>query len=74
VLPKRLMLRGFIVMDHFNLLGQFLKEAGPWVQSGELKYRETVVDGIENMPGAFIGLLEGENIGKMLVRVGPDPD
>ena len=44
------------------------------MKSGELKYRETIVDGIENMPEAFIGLLEGENIGKMLVRVGPDAD
>ena len=73
VLPNRLTIRGFIVLDHFGLLGQFLAEAGPWVQAGELKYRETIVDGIENMPGAFMGLLEGENIGKMLVRVGPDP-
>jgi len=43
------------------------------VRSGELGYRETVVDGIENMPQAFIGLMEGQNTGKMLVRVGPDP-
>ena len=40
---------------------------------GQLRYRETIVDGIERMPEAFIGLLQGENIGKMLVRVGPDP-
>ncbi len=74
VLPNRLTIRGFIVLDHFGLLAQFLGEAGPWVQAGDLRYRETIVDGIENMPGAFMGLLEGENIGKMLVRVGPDPE
>ncbi len=74
VLPNRLTIRGFIVLDHFGLLKQFTAEAGPWVKSGELKYRETIVDGIERMPDAFIGLLEGENIGKMLVRVGPDPE
>jgi len=46
---------------------------GGYVASGELRYRETVVDGIERMPEAFIGLLRGDNTGKMLVRVGPDP-
>ena len=42
------------------------------MRDGEVRYRETVVEGIENAPGAFIGLLEGENVGKMLVRVGPE--
>ncbi len=72
VLVKRLMIRGFIVLDHYDLIGDFLREVGGWVSSGELRYQETVVDGIENMPAAFIGLLAGDNIGKMLVRVGPD--
>jgi NADPH-dependent curcumin reductase CurA len=45
---------------------------GPWVRDGAVRYRETIVDGIEEAPRAFIGLLEGENVGKMLVRVGPD--
>ena len=44
-----------------------------YVASGDLRYRETVLDGIERMPEAFIGLLRGDNMGKMLVRVGPDP-
>lgn len=73
VLPKRLTIRGFIVFDHGQLMKPFLEEVGAWVRSGELRYRETVVDGIERMPEAFIGLLRGDNIGKMLVRVGPDP-
>jgi len=72
-LPRRLTLRGFIVFDHGHLMKEFLAEVGGWVRSGELRYRETVLDGIERMPEAFIGLLAGENIGKMLVRVGPDP-
>jgi NADPH-dependent curcumin reductase CurA len=73
VLPLRLNIRGFIVFDHGHLMKDFLTEVGGWVRSGELRYRETVVDGIERMPAAFNGLLGGENIGKMLVRVGPDP-
>lgn len=70
VIPNRLTITGFLVLDHYDLLPDFIAEVGPWVASGELKYRETIVEGIENMPEAFIGLLAGENIGKMLVRVG----
>jgi NADPH-dependent curcumin reductase CurA len=73
VLPLRLSIRGFIVLDHFDLMRDFLAEVGAWVRSGELRYRETIVEGIEKMPSAFNGLLAGDNIGKMLVKVGPDP-
>ena len=69
VIPRRLTIRGFIVFDHYGLLKDFTAEVGAWVASGELKYRETIVEGIENMPAAFIGLLAGENIGKMLVKL-----
>ena len=50
-----------------------LADVAPWVRDGRVRYRETVVDGLENAPAAFIGLLAGENIGKMLVKVGPEP-
>ena len=50
----------------------FLAEAGPWFREGALTYRETVVDGLENVPAAFAGLFRGDNVGKMLVRVGAD--
>ena len=73
MLVRRLTLRGFIVFDHFGVHGEFVREVGAHVKSGELRYRETVREGIESMPGAFLGLLQGENVGKMLVRVGPDP-
>ena len=69
VLVNRLNIRGYIILDHYDRIRDFLTEVGPWVKSGELKYRETIVDGIENMPDAFIGLLRGDNVGKMLVRV-----
>jgi NADPH-dependent curcumin reductase CurA len=53
-------------------LSDFLRDMGAWVREGKVTYRETVVDGIENAPRAFMGLLQGENLGKMLVKVGPD--
>jgi NADPH-dependent curcumin reductase CurA len=71
VLVNRLTVRGFIITDHFDRLADFQREVGGYVKSGELRYRETIVDGLEHMPDAFIGLLRGENVGKMLVRVGP---
>jgi NADPH-dependent curcumin reductase CurA len=74
LLPKRLTVRGFIILDHYDLYPEFLSEVAPHVAAGEIRFLETVVDGIENMPGAFLGLLDGQNTGKMLVRVGPDPD
>jgi NADPH-dependent curcumin reductase CurA len=49
-----------------------MAEVGPWVRDGKVQYRETVLEGIDAIPRAFAGLFHGENIGKMLVRVGPD--
>jgi len=72
VVTKRLRIEGFIIRDHYDRFGEFVAEASEWVRDGRVRYRETVVDGIENAPKAFLGLLRGENIGKMLVKVGPD--
>jgi hypothetical protein len=72
VVTKRLRMQGFIVSDHNDRLPAFHGDMGAWVREGKVRYRETVVDGIENAPAAFIGLLQGENVGKMLVRVGRD--
>jgi NADPH-dependent curcumin reductase CurA len=69
VLRKRLMLRGFIVWDFAAKQGDFLREAGEWVRTGRLKYREDVADGLAQAPAAFLGLLHGKNFGKMLVRL-----
>jgi NADPH-dependent curcumin reductase len=69
VLRKRLLLRGFIVTDFAAKHGDFLREASEWVRTGRLKYREDIVEGIERAPAAFLGLLQGKNFGKMLVRV-----
>jgi NADPH-dependent curcumin reductase len=68
VLRKRLLLRGFIVSDFAARQADFLRQAGEWVRTGRLKYREDIVDGLEQAPAAFLGLLEGKNFGKLLVR------
>src|SRR5215468_7582791 len=69
VLRKRLLLRGFIVSDFAAKQADFLREAGEWVSSRRIKYREDVVEGLENAPSAFLGLLRGKNFGKMLVKL-----
>ncbi|HYI37705.1 MAG TPA: NADP-dependent oxidoreductase [Thermoleophilaceae bacterium] len=69
VLPKRLTIRGFIILDHFDRYRDFYTEVGPLVAEGKISYRETVVEGLENMPDAFLGLLDGQNTGKMLVKL-----
>ena len=67
-----LTLRGFIVSNHYDMLPDFNRDMAMWAKEGKMKWRETVVDGVENAPKAFIGLFKGENLGKMVVRVGPD--
>jgi NADPH-dependent curcumin reductase CurA len=71
-LANRLTIRGFIVSDHFDRLPDFLREMSAWYREGKIVDEETVVEGIENAPAAFMGLLRGENRGKMLVKIGPD--
>jgi NADPH-dependent curcumin reductase CurA len=69
LLVKRAMVRGFIVSDHNDRAPAFLQEVAPLVAQGRIKYREDIVDGLDNAPSAFIGLLEGKNFGKLIVRV-----
>jgi NADPH-dependent curcumin reductase CurA len=70
---NRVLLKGFIVSDHLDRMGDFLRECGGWLREGRLKHREDIVAGLEKAPEAFIGLLQGKNFGKLLVRVGEDP-
>jgi NADPH-dependent curcumin reductase len=70
ILRKSLTVRGFIQTEFVeSLMGEFLQRAPGWVRDGSLKYREHIVDGLENAPEAFIGMLEGKNFGKLLVRL-----
>jgi NADPH-dependent curcumin reductase CurA len=63
VLRKRLLLRGFIVWDFAAKEADFLRDVSEWIRTGRLKYREDIVDGLENAPAAFLGLLQGKNFG-----------
>lgn len=72
ILTRRLRVQGFIIFDHYDRLPAFHAEVAPMVASGQISYRETITDGLENAPEAFLGMLEGQNFGKQLVRVGPD--
>jgi len=72
ILVRRATIRGFIVSDHNDRAPAFLQEMTPLVRDGRIKYREDVVEGLDNAPAAFIGLLEGRNFGKLLVRVSPN--
>ncbi len=69
ILRKRLTFRGFIQRDFMALFPQFLDEMGAWLKEGRIAYREDFVDGLENAPRALIGLLRGENFGKVVVRL-----
>ena len=69
LLINRVKLQGFIVSDYASRSDHAMKELGGWISSGKIKYRETIANGIESAPRAFLGLLKGENIGKQLVKL-----
>jgi leukotriene B4 12-hydroxydehydrogenase/15-oxo-prostaglandin 13-reductase len=69
ILTNRIKVQGFIVSDRMELWPKALADLAGWVVAGKIKYRETVTEGLENAPKAFIGLLKGENFGKQLVRL-----
>jgi NADPH-dependent curcumin reductase CurA len=73
LLINRVLVKGFIISDHLDRMPDFLRDCAGWVREGRLRYREDVVAGLENAPAAFIGLLEGKNFGKLIVKVGEDP-
>ncbi|MDP2258954.1 MAG: NADP-dependent oxidoreductase [Caulobacter sp.] len=66
---KSLRLEGFIVSNSFQHLPEFLKDMSGWIQGGQIQWKETIDEGIENAPGAFLKLFKGENTGKMLVKL-----
>lgn len=69
VIAMRIRLQGFIYTDYLSKMGGFYSDMGGWIASGEVKSRDTVIEGLENTPLAFLGLFTGANTGKMLVRL-----
>lgn len=73
LLRKRIRMQGFIIVDHYgDRFDDFRRDMNEWVREGRVKLREDIIDGLENAPAAFIGLLEGRNFGKLVVRVADD--
>jgi NADPH-dependent curcumin reductase CurA len=70
--PKRIRLEGFEIADHLDLYPEFRENMGRWINEGRMHCEETIFDGIESAPKAFIELFNGGNLGKMLVRIGPE--
>lgn len=73
VLTRRVMIRGFLQFDFNSRFPDFLRDMGNWIRSGEVKYREDIVEGLDSAVVAFQGLLSGRNRGKLLIEVSPDP-
>jgi NADPH-dependent curcumin reductase CurA len=69
IIAARIRLQGFLVFDYHSRMDEFYRDMGGWLKSGAVKSRDTVVEGLEEMPDAFLGLFAGANVGKMLVRL-----
>ncbi|MEO7073344.1 MAG: NADP-dependent oxidoreductase [Rhodanobacter sp.] len=70
ILAQRIRMQGFIIFDDYGpRFGEFMQQMSPWVSAGKIKYREDIVDGLDQAPQAFIGMLSGSNFGKLVVRV-----
>ncbi len=73
LIARRLKMMGLLVGDWMSLRDDFVRDVSAWIRTGQLRYREDIVDGLENSVTAFQGLLQGRNFGKLLVRVTSDP-
>ena len=69
ILQRSLKVQGFIVSNYIDRVPAFIDDMVPWLEAGKIKYREDIVEGLENAPGAFLGLFSGKNFGKLVVKV-----
>jgi NADPH-dependent curcumin reductase CurA len=67
----RLKLQGFIWSDHNDILSEFNASMSKWINEGKIKWKENILEGLENAPKAFVSLFKGESIGRTLVKLGP---
>ncbi|MHB1092948.1 NADP-dependent oxidoreductase [Thiobacillus sp.] len=73
LLTKRIKMQGFIIFDDYgHRYGEFFTQMSEWLANSQIKFKEDIVEGLENAPQAFIGLLEGKNFGKLIVRISKD--
>jgi NADPH-dependent curcumin reductase CurA len=70
IVTRRLKIQGFIISDHEDHRPAFERDMARWLAEGKVRYRETVIEGIDRTPEAFLQLFSGDNIGKQIVRVG----
>ncbi len=73
ILTNRLKVQGFIILDRWARFSDFQNDVSGWIKKGDVRYKEDIVEGLENGPEAFIGLLTGKNFGKLIVQVSEDP-
>ncbi len=69
ILRRRIRMQGYIIFDHYQRMGEFYRQMSEWLKDGQVRYREEIVEGLERAPAALMGLLHGENFGKVVVRV-----
>ena len=69
ILTKRLKMQGFIISDYYNRTPDFVRDVSQWIAQGKIRYKEHVVDGLENAPEAFLGLFKGANFGKLVIKI-----
>ena len=73
VLSKQLRIEGFQARAHFDLFGEYVERMSAWLDSGQVRFVETISHGLESCPRALMSMLDGENVGKQLVQVSEDP-
>jgi hypothetical protein len=71
-LRQRVKIQGFIIFDHYRRMGAFQQDMQAWLREGRVRYREELIDGLESAPRGFMGMLQGDNFGKLVVRVAED--
>lgn len=73
ILPKQMRVEGFQARQHYDLFAEYTEKMEGWLASGEVTYKETLLEGLQSLPEALVGMLAGANIGKQLVRLSEDP-